>query len=196
MFLNNNSDWNLIKIMPKSILVLLFCVLIMSGCSQSQQVSPQDEDLSLDSSRSEPSLQERLSQINTLCGNTSDIVCGSDGASYLNSCWATQAGVTIVSQGLCPGTILATKDICEGPIKLVCANNGITYRNECELAQERQTINYFGNCFPRGEGSIMEGTTCEDAISFVCGSNNYSYQNECFATSMNMFSIVSGRCRS
>ena len=68
------------------------------------------------------------------CSDDYDPVCGVDGSTYVNECFATQSGVEIAGLGAC------APSGCPGLPDPVCGMNGRTYLNRCEANVDRVTI--------------------------------------------------------
>lgn len=66
------------------------------------------------------------------CPSTTSYVCGADGKTYLNRCYAEyKAQVAVKSEGYCPNTSL----VCPTTSDPVCGSDGKTYLNACELSR-------------------------------------------------------------
>ena len=72
-----------------------------------------------------------------LCLDVYDPVCGCDGHTYGNACYAACAGVSVMKPGLC-GEKCEPKFrpdcYCPAVYKPVCGCDGTTYGNSCEAA--------------------------------------------------------------
>jgi hypothetical protein len=103
-------------------------------------------------------------------------VCGCDGQTYSNACYAHREGVNVAADGACLGGCLSNADCaplgycltppaaCDGPGACVerlpdnvecltvwdpvCGCDGQTYSNACYAAKAAVSIDYLGACVP------------------------------------------------
>ena len=112
-------------------------------------------------------------------------VCGCDGQTYGNACWAHAAGVNIDYEGACASAYCWANDMCDEsdycyfadcdletgvcmprpdicpPIWLpVCGCDGNTYPNECVAALEGMSVDYEGEC---AQDYCWSNDMCDDA---------------------------------
>lgn len=70
-------------------------------------------------------------------------VCGADGNTYTNACYAGCASTTVSYSGVCQGCSSA----CPTYISYVCGSNGVTYQNQCFLVCNGNTqVASYGQC--------------------------------------------------
>ncbi len=143
-------------------------------------------------------------------------VCGNNGITYLNSCYAEADGVTLYTDGVCysdcvdPGQMDPDPN-CPTVYDPVCGCNGITYMNDCRAAAAG--IEYYspGQCPPQTcfdpQNVVISGATnvdddtgiitpdCPvDDINPVCGCDGITYQNACMAEASGMSFYTQGGC--
>ena len=108
----------------------------------------------------------------TSCEDTVDPVCGCDGTTYTNSCYAARVGVNVHYEGECTqggctensdcpegeycekligdcdglGICSSRPDSCEPVWNPVCCCDGKTYSNECTAALLGLNVDYHGEC--------------------------------------------------
>ncbi len=92
-----------------------------------------------------------------------DPVCGCNGISYANECYAQADGVTYFTPGYC------LFDICNQAVDPVCGANGVTYANSCFAELSGQPIFTPGACdfvceAEAGVMAVEEATLCTFAI--------------------------------
>ena len=71
--------------------------------------------------------------------NTEDLVCGKDGITYINECFAECNDTEVEFEGRCP------RNQCLDYWYPVCTSRG-TYANECEARHYQATIISIGEC--------------------------------------------------
>ncbi|MFM9006703.1 MAG: Kazal-type serine protease inhibitor domain-containing protein, partial [Flavobacteriales bacterium] len=140
----------------------------------------------------------------TICPTVIAPVCGCDGNTYENSCYAEIAGITSWTNGACgsgciDSSLIDLTAICPLVYDPVCGCDGITYDNYC-YAQ------YYGGVISYTDGAcggvdcvdpslINLDVICPAVINPVCGCNGITYNNDCEATNYGgVTSWVFGSC--
>ncbi|PNH06825.1 Serine protease inhibitor dipetalogastin [Tetrabaena socialis] len=142
-------------------------------------------------------------------------VCGADGATYANKCFASEcAEVDIQYTGRCADPAGCAAVSCIALYAPVCGNDNVTYSNECNAGCTGVTIAYKGECgapedlaLPLDGGGAdgtgtsaianptCPGVACYDLFSPVCGADGSTYANDCFASECAKVDIqYTGRC--
>ncbi|MBW2390237.1 MAG: hypothetical protein JRG89_17680, partial [Deltaproteobacteria bacterium] len=91
-------------------------------------------------------------------------VCGCDGETYRNRCFAARAEATVDFAGLCD-----TSDSCGGAFGLECAEGEI-----CHFAAGVCEKFLVGSC-------VKDPVSCPDIVKPVCGCDDVTYDNGCIA---------------
>lgn len=151
------------------------------------------------------------------CAFTVSPVCGSNGVTYLNSCFAEAAGITVYTPGACwnPGIVVANMNPaanCPTAYAPVCGFNGVTYANAC-AAEAAGVVNYTAgvcnsndlSCYDPNLILISSGTSlnqstgvislvCAQGNEPVCGCDGEQYANACLTEAAGVRSYTSGGC--
>ena len=141
-----------------------------------------------------------------VCYDLWDPVCGINGITYLNECYADLAGVEVAYEGEC-------NNVCTMIYDPVCGIDGTTYSNECiadlagvEVAYagectctENFNCNMSSYCFKEAcaddSGScVLRPEFCPDIWKPVCGCDGQTYGNECAAKNTGMSIEHEGAC--
>jgi PKD repeat protein len=151
------------------------------------------------------------------CAFTVNPVCGNNGITYLNSCFAEAAGVTTYTAGPCwsPGIVVANMNPtinCGAYYEPVCGFNGVTYQNAC-AAEAAGVVDYFTGVCQMGaptcydpaliiisRGTSLSQTTgvliliCTASYEPVCGCDAQQYANACLAEASGIRNYTVGGC--
>lgn len=141
-------------------------------------------------------------------------VCGVDGKTYDNACFAECAGIDIASEGVCPeicggiggfscpegqvcnyidptcsivdlaGTCVPWPERCPLFFDPVCGCDGVTYGNDCERIRAGAVLAHKGAC----------KCACEKIYDPVCGTDGNTYDNPCLAKCAGVEIAYPGLC--
>ena len=140
-------------------------------------------------------------------GDMSQIVCGSDGKTYLSECEAIKNGVSDYSQGACElRTTCETDPVCVVPGLCpedgeVCGKDGNTYPSALAAAEANIGIHYHRACLKYGQSDFIRADECDLSCfgpplleDLVCGTDGKDYPSECQAAQVGVAVAFYGRC--
>jgi len=114
-----------------------------------------------------------------LCPGVYRPVCGCDGTTYSNECYADVAGVTVEHPGVCDATLA-----CGGAAGDTCDDD-----QYCRLSP--------GECADDAEGECADKPhSCPSVYAPVCGCDGVTYDNRCRAASAGVNVASMGECDS
>lgn len=117
-------------------------------------------------------------------------VCGCDGKTYSTACVAGRSGVSVASNGACPGETGPASAIADGKL---CGTRGVpgecakgsycAYRSQCGATDAG------GKCTKKPE-------LCPHLVAPVCGCDGQTYNNGCEAARAGASVAAQGACKS
>jgi hypothetical protein len=110
------------------------------------------------------------------CTKERAIVCGADGHSYTNACWAACAQTDVVHQGPCSRALELPPCACTTERALVCGADGHSYTNACWASCSGTSVAHDGAC-----KKATTACDCSKERAIVCGDDGHSYLNKCWA---------------
>ena len=116
------------------------------------------------------------------CKNNFDPVCGMDGNTFANACFAEVAGIEVANLGVCEDPSLS----CPTDYNPVCGIDQKTYENACLATTAGVEIISSSAC----DGD----NACKNNFDPVCGMDGQTYKNRCEANLSNMLVQSSGAC--
>ncbi len=137
------------------------------------------------------------------CLDVEEPVCGCDGMTYSNECYANSAGVDIANSGECPVACQSDSDCGRGETcsNGVCVpNNGdvICGARAGDTCQDDEFCNFpdIAMCGATDQSGVCEARPqiCPDVIDPVCGCDFMTYNNACEAQGAGTDVLYDGAC--
>ncbi|KAG2487688.1 hypothetical protein HYH03_013688 [Edaphochlamys debaryana] len=143
----------------------------------------------------------------TACTDLYAPVCGADGNTYGNQCFADAAKVAVVSKGACPpahpfepcegGSVVrcladpCASSSCPADLTATCFANYCSSKTVLGVTVEPCQAIWLT---PGGDLAQCKACMCPRDLRPVCGSNGKTYSNKCLATCAGVKVAYSGRC--
>ncbi len=152
------------------------------------------------------------------CPDNYEPVCGSNGITYQNACFARADGIESYTPGVCFGDCIIADQMdiynvreCESDYSPVCGCNNETYLNACE-AERAGVVSFIpgvcdnaSSCYDPMyietsggvELNVNTGelvSNCPPDIAPVCGCNGVTYNNACVAQASGITYYTTGSC--
>lgn len=114
------------------------------------------------------------------CDTLYQPVCGCDGNTYPNACYALREQVSVASTGACDGG-----DTCGGLSGATCPSEQF-----CNFPIEAQC----GSGDQTGTCTLSGGVACSNVVMEVCGCDGKTYPNACYALRAQVSVASNGAC--
>jgi hypothetical protein len=144
-----------------------------------------------------------------ICADIYQPVCGINGVTYSNACYAFAAGVLVAYDKACDYPLTrACFAPCDCTNRTVCATNGATFINPCFLTcHSNQNWAYDGRCrlnntnvtnntYPCPVPVRNPAMICPAMWAPVCGIDGNTYSNECNAMAAGVLIAYNAACDS
>lgn len=120
-------------------------------------------------------------------------ICGENGVTYQNKCYADLKSVKRISSGPCGATnfvipTITIKCKCDNDFSPVCGSDNVTYQNQC--------VTLCANVRITSQSACLRPCGCTSVNKPVCSTENETFQNDCILRCKGKTLLYQGECPS